>query len=437
MEWPSPEEEEWRRTDLSEIDFDRFEPYAALNREAAGESEATESTVGEHTPTDDPVAESSSGLRPAVTRPSIDSAAYAGFSGGKSVRLDTGEIDGALIFDLDDLAGGPDDSGNEKHVLRAVELLEKASKATVAGIDNRIQAWHYGSAKHGVVLYVPANTRIERPIVIDFEETGRGTLSNPYVAVLLDTGAEATVLQIVRSGYNTDLLCNLGLDAHVGDNASLRLFTMQDIGINDTYFQHKRIRIDRDARLMHFEAFFGGALSKARTEVELSGTGGDAAIDGIYFADGNRHMDIRTVQYHRAQQTSSRAFFKGAVRDAGRSVYQGMIEVDPSGHGTDAYLSNKNLVLNEGARADSIPSLKINTNDVKCSHGSTTGRINPEEVFYLMSRGFPEKVAKNELIVAFFEDAIRVVPESFSAIYSDRIWNAVRSQQSISRNGDG
>jgi len=134
---------------------------------------------------------------------------------------------------------------------------------------------------------------------------------------------------------------------------------------------------------------------------------------------------MRTVQYHLQRAGQSRAFFKGAVAGNGRSVYQGLIEVDEAAPGTDAYLTNKNLILNDGARADSIPCLRIKTDDVKCSHGSTTGKLDEEALFYLMSRGLSRDSARKELITAFFEELIETAPEAERERLSSRISNLI------------
>jgi Fe-S cluster assembly protein SufD len=134
-------------------------------------------------------------------------------------------------------------------------------------------------------------------------------------------------------------------------------------------------------------------------------------LDGLYFTHADQHMDLRTVQRHEAPTAYSRTIYKGPLRDEGRSVYQGLIRVEENASGTDAYLTNNNLVLNDGARSDSIPSLQIGTNDVRCSHGSTTGRIDPLQLFYLMSRGYKESEAVEMLIEGFFDEIVAKLPE--------------------------
>jgi Fe-S cluster assembly protein SufD len=158
---------------------------------------------------------------------------------------------------------------------------------------------------------------------------------------------------------------------------------------------------------------------KTRSRVTLSGEGADARLKGLYVAREGRHVDIGTLQEHRSPRATSDALYKGAVHPGGRSVFQGLIEVAPGAPKTDAYLTNNNLVLGEGARADSIPQLNILTDDVKCSHGSTTGKLDPGQIFYLQSRGFSPDGARRELTRAFLNQVLLEVPESVSMILSD------------------
>jgi Fe-S cluster assembly protein SufD len=210
----------------------------------------------------------------------------------------------------------------------------------------------------------------------------------------------------------TGVLCNAAVDMHLGDASALRFCEMQELGARSLYFRHARADVGRDGSLRHFDAAFGGRLTKTRIECSLSGAGAEAYLDGVYYCHRDQHMDIRTVQNHRAPKATSRAYYKGAVA-SGRTVFQGLIEVGTGASGTDAYLTNRNLILGETARSDSIPTLKIGNNDVKCSHGSTTGRLSEEELFYLESRGLSAVDAREMLVVGYFEDLLASAPERY------------------------
>jgi Fe-S cluster assembly protein SufD len=209
------------------------------------------------------------------------------------------------------------------------------------------------------------------------------------------------------------MLCNAVVDIRLADAAGLQIWEQQELAPADLYIRHVCARVGRDSSLRHFDAEFGGRWAKTRVDCSLDGPGSEAFLDGAYYCGAGQHMDLRTVQRHQSPKATSRAVYKGAVASGGRSVFQGLIEVAPGASGTDAWLTNRNLILGEGARSDSIPTLKIGNNDVKCSHGSTTGRLNAEELFYLESRGLSAADAKEMLVIGYFEDILTPAPESF------------------------
>ena len=153
-------------------------------------------------------------------------------------------------------------------------------------------------------------------------------------------------------------------------------------------------------------AVLGGRAVKLTAGCDVAGAGAVANLSGLYFADGAQHVDQRTVQRHSSPDTASHLLYKGAVRDQSHTIYQGLIQAQRGAVRVDAYQMNRNLVLNEGARADSLPGLEIDADDLKCSHGSATGNLDPDQIFYLRARGIPEVEARRLLIAAFFEEVI-------------------------------
>jgi Fe-S cluster assembly protein SufD len=222
------------------------------------------------------------------------------------------------------------------------------------------------------------------------------------------------VVQRIAGGEGPQgMLCNAGVDLRLADAAALQFCEAQELDPSALYFRHARASVGRDSSLRHFDAAFGGRLVKTRIDCGLDGAGAEAHLDGVYFCRKDQQMDIRTVQNHRSPRASSRAYYKGAIEGGGRTVFQGLIEVAPGAAGTDAFLTNRNLILGEAARSDSIPTLKIGNNDVKCSHGSTTGRLNDEELFYLQSRGLSTEEAREMLVIGYFEDLLGPALEKF------------------------
>ncbi len=258
-------------------------------------------------------------------------------------------------------------------------------------MDNRFLAWHYAEWSHGALLWVPPGLEIKEPFFIDFLEDGAGAMTAPHLAVLIGAGSRASVVHRVSAlggaaSTRAGLLCNSVLDVRLGDAAGLRLWEQQELGPQDIFVRHAQAEVGRDASLNHFDAEFGARLAKSRVDCALDGAGAEAFLNGAYYCVKGQHMDLRTVQRHQSPKATSRAVYKGAV--AGRWT-DGLPGADrggsPGASGTDAYLTNRNLILGEAARSDSIPTLKIGNNDVKCSHGSTTGRLNAEELFYLQT----------------------------------------------------
>ncbi len=385
MPWPTPQEEEWRRTDVTDIDFRRFRPQNQPRQRLAKDTLPNASL------------DKGSDIGSAIAGQAVyvDSQ-LIGLNQGKEFKED-----GVVLMGLEEALG------RYEALLRPIlreDLLDS--------IDNRFQAWHFTLLGPGLFLYIPPFVEISEPFVFEFNESGQGHLSSLRVVVVLDRGARAKVIQKTVGTDDQEVFCNSGMDIRLGESAGLEMYRMQGLNEHSLCVSHDVASVSRDASLRCFDAFFGGKLLKSRFECNLEDRGCEADLQGIYFARHQQHMDIRSIQRHRAPQATSRAFYKGAVRDAARAVYQGLIEVSPLAAKTDAYLTNKNLILNDGARADSIPSLKINTNDVKCSHGSTTGRISDEELFYLMSRGLARSEAEVMLIQAYFEELLQGVPEA-------------------------
>src|SRR4030042_460231 len=237
-------------------------------------------------------------------------------------------------------AGG---SGRGGEVPAAVaELMDSG----LGRADNRIAAWHLGSLSHGALLYVPAGVELPDPVFVDLEEPAAGA-SFPHLAVVLGREAGAVVVPRVGGGGG---LVNAGLDARLDDGAALELYLLQDLGLSSLFFNQAFAAVGRDASFRSLEAHLGSRLVKTRMDGSLEGPGAESYLNGAYLAGAGQHMDLRTVQRHRSPKATSRALYKGAVKDSGRTVYQGLIEVSPGASGTDAYLSNKNLLLNEGAR---------------------------------------------------------------------------------------
>jgi Fe-S cluster assembly protein SufD len=262
--------------------------------------------------------------------------------------------------------------------------------------------------RDAVVLSVPARARIDHPIVIVHllgsrraAEMGEAV----FARTLVDIGeaAEATVIELLVSGDGPLLVVPI-VDIAVGDGAVLSYNAIQELGGGAWQLAHQRIRAGRDATIRTFTASLGGEYARFRTESVLAGQGGNAELLAAYLGDGTQTHDFRTLQEHAAPRTKSNLVFKGAVGGTARSVYSGLIRMRHGAKGADAFQTNRNLVLSDGAHADSVPNLDIEENDVRCSHASAVGQIDREQRFYLESRGVPPAVAERLILLGFFED---------------------------------
>ncbi|TVQ17613.1 MAG: Fe-S cluster assembly protein SufD, partial [Spirochaetaceae bacterium] len=319
-----------------------------------------------------------------------------------------GDAGDATVDDLIALA----DPGFGANRERAVASVRSVLEAAVDRADNRIELWNLALLSSAAVVYVPRNLAMVGAVLVEVSADADEAIVAPQVVVILEEGAQADVVVRYRSGEDGELLVAGAEQLSVGANARLKLAVLQRLNDESLYFHHGHAEIGRDAVLHRTEASLGSDFVKTRFTSDITGPGADVDLNGVYFALGEQHMDLRTVQNHRAARATSRAYYRGAVRDESHSIYQGLISVAPGAPGTDAYLTNKNLILSEAARADSIPSLNIRTDDVRCSHGSTTGRLDPAQVFYLQSRGYSRNEARRLLVQGHFEDLIAQTNES-------------------------
>ncbi len=200
------------------------------------------------------------------------------------------------------------------------------------------------------------------------------------------------------------------VEMKVGDGASLKFVELQSWGRHVWNFSHERVNVGRDAKIDWIFGAVGSHLTKNFSDLDLVGQGATGRMSGFYFADGDQHLDHDTQQNHLAPHTTSDLLFKGALKGNSRSVWQGMIYVAPAAQKTDGYQANRNLILSAGARADSIPGLEILADDVRCTHGATVGKLEQEPLFYLKSRGIPEREAERLIVEGFFDPIMQRIP---------------------------
>jgi Fe-S cluster assembly protein SufD len=376
---PTPQEEAWRRTDLKGLQPGAYRlPAQDLYLDLPPVPEALlEPLVGE---------------------------AHAGqvllLPGGAKTRLDPALAAKGVIFT--DLR-----TAEREHA----GILDRMIGRLVRPADGKFAALAGALAQNGVVLYVPRGVTLEQPVHTLLWGPGVGLAHISHVLVWLEEGASVTYVQENASPDEEGQSMHAGIvELHVGDGASLRFVELQSWGENVWNFTHERAEVGRDANLDWIFGAIGSRLTKNFSELNLVGQGATGRMSGFYFTDHDQHLDHDTQQNHLAVHTTSDLLFKGALTDSSRSVWQGMIYVAPGAQKTDGYQANRNLVLSRKARADSIPGLEILADDVRCTHGATVGQIDRDQVFYLRTRGIPEKEAERMIVEGFFDPIMQRIP---------------------------
>jgi len=307
------------------------------------------------------------------------------------------------------------------------QLLEQMLGQVVpveGGRSGKFTALTGAFSRSGVFIYIPRGLQVEQPLHSILWGPGANLAYLSHLLVWVDEGASLTYVHEAASSTEAEgQSMHSGIvELHVGVGASLRFVELQSWGRHVWNFSHERARVERDGNLDWVFGAIGSRLTKNFSEIDLVGEGATGRMSGFYFTDGDQHLDHDTQQNHLAAHTTSDLLFKGALRDQSRSVWQGMIYVAPGAQKTDGYQANRNLVLSPQARADSLPGLEILADDVRCSHGATVGKIDPEQVFYLLSRGIPYRQAERLIVEGFFEPIMQRIPfEGVRARFQDAI----------------
>ncbi|MHB1533026.1 MAG: SufB/SufD family protein [Acidimicrobiales bacterium] len=247
------------------------------------------------------------------------------------------------------------------------------------------------------------------PVVIVHWIDGEDIAAFPRTLVRLPPGGDGTVLEVVASGDGAALVVPL-TELDVGAAARLGYLGVQLLGPRAWQLGVQASQVGRDATLTAAAVSLGGDYARLRTSSALVAEGGTGRLLAVYFGAEQQMHDFRTVQDHRAARTTSDLLYKGAVANQSRSVYTGLIRVEKGARGTNAYQTNRNLVLHEGAHADSVPNLEIEDNDVRCSHASAVGPIAEDQRFYLESRGVPPDVADRLITLGFLDEVLAAAP---------------------------
>lgn len=404
MDWPARNDEEWMRTDLRLFKLDRFAPSVDPSPLAAAPTAAAPIATGPVT-----------GLLAEGVELAGQSVATNGRPGPS--RLDERwRAKGVLFGSLDELVREHGDLVREN-------LLRKAVSPTY----DRFAALHAAFWSGGHLLYVPRGVTLSEPVhLLSILADGGADLG--HTLVVLEDGAEATVLAEYASPTEetTGLHCG-AVELLMGAGSNLRFVNLQNWGMGVWHFAHQKAIVGRDASLQWTLGAMGARLAKVNQHVELVEPGANCQVNGTMFTEGKQHLAYNTLQHHRAPECRSDFLYKAALQDKSRTVWRGMIRVDPGAIKTDGYQRNDNLLLSGNARADSIPGLQIEADDVRCTHGSTSGRVDEELIFYAQSRGFTRQEAIQMIVTGFFQQVYdRITIESVRDALARAITRRVR-----------
>lgn len=275
-------------------------------------------------------------------------------------------------------------------------------------------ALHHAAAPDGVFLLIPPGFVESRPFVLDVEASAIDAVSYPHITIVAETGSQASIILNTRSEDAGHRLVVPQIETAVGDGANLTITRAQHWGRGTSEFGYHRVLLGRDATVRLGDVGLGGSTARLDLTVDLAGRGSSFEMMGAYFGDQSQVMDYRVVINHRAPNTSSNVFLKGAVQDSAESVFSGLLKIFPDASQVSAFETNRNLVLSENAKAHSVPNLEILCDDVVCGHGSTVGPLEAEHVYYLQSRGLPRDRAERLLVRGFFEEIIQAIPEDLA-----------------------
>lgn len=376
---PSSKDEEWRRTDIRAFKLNAFEPGA---RHEAGADERA-------------------AVEPLYAALSTHYATGIAQVNGAVARVaDPARLGGAVFVDLATAA-------KEHPALLERFLLTKV----VSPETDAFSALHAAFWTGGTLLYVPKGVKVEAPLFSLVALAGEGHVDMDHTLVVLEDGAEATLVRETagRMQAGTAALHAGAVEIILGRGAKLRFVNIQNWDQETWHFSRERALVGPDAELQWTVGGLGSRLAKVNQEVALTGEGARAQVNGVMFTTGRQHLAYFTRQDHAAPHTTSDLLYKGGLKDRSRVVWRGMIRVEKDAQRTDAYQKDDNLILSDTARADSIPGLEIEANDVRCTHGATAGRVDEDMIFYARSRGIAR------------EEAIRLIVEGFFANVYDRI----------------
>ncbi|WP_269524685.1 Fe-S cluster assembly protein SufD [Coraliomargarita parva] len=300
-------------------------------------------------------------------------------------------------------------------VLEAVEkhpeLMEKyfLQESTELGSEKYF-GLHASVVRAGSVLYIPKGVVIEQPLVNYYWTSGTRAAVFPHTLIIAEDNCQAAIVDVFFSDTAENQALNIAVsNIHAGNGANVFRKVVQDWNEQTTSFQLDTTVAGRDTQVKNLAVNIGAERARFESQTRIEGPGADVKMYSLTVAEESQEFDQRTYQIHNAPNAVSDLLYKNALLDKSRTIFSGLIKVAEGAQQTDAYQTNRNLLLDPTAEANALPGLEILANDVKCSHGATTGNVDEAELFYMMSRGIPQRTAMQLMVFGFFEEVIEKV----------------------------
>ena len=380
---PSTRSEEWRYTDVS-----RMLDFADLRL-------ATDGALAEN------------GSRPAGLAAAMDED-YA--ASGHTLLIDGGvvhvDLEPALAEQgviLTSLRSAVNEHGGLLEELLATEILPPE--------DGKFQALNAALWTDGVLLYVPRNVKLDLPVRTTRWLSHAGSAVFTRTLIVAEPRSQVSyVEESLSEDFDRRTLVSSAVEVIARDGAQLQYVSIQRLGRGVFCQSAQRTLAHRDSKLDTLNVSLGASVTRLDLNARLLGPGAHSELLGLYFGDEDQHFDHNTSQDHIAPDTGSDLLYKGALDDRAQSAFRGIIRVHRGAQRTDAYQTNRNLLLSDECRANSLPNLEIEADDVKCSHGATVGQLDSEALFYLLSRGLSQQQAERLVVLGFLGEVMAKLP---------------------------
>ena len=402
---PSTRSEEWRYTDVGRLlDLDRLSVRAGAEAGSGEDVAGADGSVG------------AGGSLPDGLRAAMDQDREGA---GRVVDVDGGVVSAAL-----------DDALAEQRVVLA--SLRDAARRGLEGVeawlateavpasDGKFPALNAALWSDGVYLRVPKGVSLDRPIRLSRWVSEAGTATFTRILIVAEEGSRVSFVDEVLSPdfagadatgqADAAALAGTAVEVFARAGAQVQYVSLQRMGRGGFYMAHQRTLAERDSTLDTLNVALGGSVGRVDLNARLLGPGANSDMLGLYFGDERQHFDFNTSQDHVAPNAHSDLLYKGALDGASRGVFRGIIRVHEGAQHTDAYQTNRNLILSEQAVATSLPNLEIGADDVRCSHGATVGQLDMEALFYLMSRGLGRRQAERLVVLGFLGEVLSKLP---------------------------